>query len=148
FTALKVDNTKPSSSITAPSNGAAVAGVSAIVTGTATDGTGAGINKVEVSTDNGVTWTNASGTTSWTFVWTLPADGTYTLKTRATDLVGLVETPGAGISVKVDNTKPTSVITSPSPGAAIGTSGFTITGTASDGTGAGVQSVEVSINGG
>jgi DMSO/TMAO reductase YedYZ molybdopterin-dependent catalytic subunit len=59
-----------------------------------------GIEKVEVSTDGGETWTPASlkdplsGNTwvLWTAEWNPPATGTYRIEVRATDMTGAVQT--------------------------------------------------------
>ena len=144
-----VDNTKPSSSITSPVNGAMLNAASRTISGTASDNL-SGVAKVEVGVtpDGGsTTWYTASGRTSWSFVWPLPADGPYTLTVKATDNAGNVETPGAGVPVIVDNTPPVTVITSPIDGVALTTTGLTITGTASDNL-TGVKNVEVSTDGG
>lgn len=101
------ETTPPSSTITAPANNASIKGTTYSITGTATDGSGSGVNKVEVSTNGGATYSLATGTTSWSFSWTLPADGSYTIKTRAYDNQVNVETPGVGVTVTVDNTPPT-----------------------------------------
>jgi len=95
-----VDNSAPTSTITAPTEGAALRGASFVITGAATDGPGADISKVEVSV-NGGAWLTATGTTSWSFVWTLPANGLYTIQSRATDAAGNVESPGPGVTVGV-----------------------------------------------
>ncbi|MCF8449072.1 MAG: molybdopterin-dependent oxidoreductase [Taibaiella sp.] len=60
---------------------------------------GSGISKVEVSADNGKTWTAATlnpelGKYSWRrwkYSWTPPATGTYTLWAKATDTKGLTQ---------------------------------------------------------
>ena len=44
-------------------------GTPVTITGTASD-IGGAVTKVEVSTNGGTTWSNATGTTSWTFAWT------------------------------------------------------------------------------
>lgn len=97
------DTSAPSSTITAPINSGTLTGVSCWIKGTAADSGGAGFNKVEVSTDGGTTWRLATGTTSWSYSWTLPADGNYTIQSRATNDAGSVESPGAGITIKVAN---------------------------------------------
>ena len=145
---VTVDKTAPTSAITAPVGGAIIKGTSCSIAGTAADGAGSGVQKVEVSTNGGSTWIAATGTTSWSYTWTLPADGNYAIKSRATDNAGHVETPGAGVSATVDNTAPTSSRTAPSGDMAITVASYTITGTSSDGTGTGVQKVEVSTDGG
>ncbi len=143
-----VDNATPVSSISGPADGVALAGATCSVTGTAGDGTGVGVAAVEVSTDGGVTWNTASGTTAWSYVWTLPADGSYNVVSRAADAVGNVETPAAGVTVLVDNTAPVSAVTGPEHGDALVGAGYVIAGTADDGAGSGVQYVQVSTDGG
>ncbi len=51
----------------------------------------------------------ASGTTLWSHSWNAPGNGTYVIKTRATDNVGNVENPGAGVTVTVAPYQPTAV---------------------------------------
>src|SRR5205823_4930981 len=48
----------------------------------------------------------ASGTTSWSYAFSLPADGSYTVRSRATDNSGKVETPGAGNTFTIDTVAP------------------------------------------
>ena len=96
------DSTPPASVIGSPSAGATVqAGVSVNVTGTATDAGGGRVWGVEVSTDGGSTWHSATGTSSWSYVWTPGTAGSVTLKSRAVDDSGNVETPSAGVGVTV-----------------------------------------------
>jgi hypothetical protein len=147
-TTVTVDNTQPATAITAPAGGAVLKGATVPITGTADDGTGSGVAKVEVSTNNGSTWVAATGTVSWSYNWTLGADGPYTIKARSTDKAGNVQTLSIpSVSVRIDKTKPTSAITSPATGANLGNGASkTITGTASDGaTGSGVDLVEVGV---
>ena len=49
----------------------------------------------------------ASGTASWSYAFSLPADGSYTARSRATDNSGNVETPGAGNMFTIDTVAPT-----------------------------------------
>ncbi len=111
--------TPPSSTITAPASGASLGTVTPYtVSGTATDDLG--VTNVQVSTDGGTTWSGATCTgcpgtsVTWTYSWDLPADGSYTVKSRATDNWSNVETPGAGKTVTVDRTAPTVSIGTPS----------------------------------
>lgn len=145
---VQVDNTPPSSGVTAPLDGAAFNGLSYNITGIADDGPGSGVSQVEVSTDGGATWTVAAGFGAWSYNWTLPADDSYNIKFRATDNAGNVETPGAGVTVTVDNTAPVTVLTAPLDGTDITATQYSISGTSSDGTGSGVILVEVSTDGG
>lgn len=150
---LYVDNTSPSSTVSSPANGAAVKGTTATVSGTAADpvtaGSGSGIQKIEVSTDGGATWLDATGTINWTFSWTLPSDGLYDILARATDKAGNIANSTNTNQIRVDNTAPTGVaITAPSAGLTlpVGTS-YLITGTAAD-SGSGILTVEVSADNG
>jgi len=95
-----VDTLIPESSITSPSNGAIISG-STVLQGTADDGSG--IRQVEVSTDGGDTWHAATGTTNWSYIWQPETTGSYTLKSRATDIYGNVELAGEGVQVTVSD---------------------------------------------
>jgi YD repeat-containing protein len=103
------DNTPPTSGITSPKNGTSIFANTYIIRGTANDGTGSGVQKVEVSTDGGSTWNIATGTTSWNYVWTIPGVGQRNIKSRATDNANNLETPGPGITVTVVNRQPSAV---------------------------------------
>ena len=70
------------------------------ISGTATD-TGGEVGGVEVSVDNGQTWHPASGRATWSYSWTPSAIGSVTIKTRAVDDSGRLETPGNGVTVTV-----------------------------------------------
>jgi len=113
-----IDNTKPTSAITYPSNGEwlskLVEGSPISITGTAVD-SNSGVQKVEISTSDVGGWNLATGTTSWTYSWALPADGTYTISSRATD--SAKPSPNVEstytITVHVDSTNPTVSITLP-----------------------------------
>ena len=94
----------PSTTILEPVNGASIKSGYYLVTGTATDGVGSAVQKVEVSTDGGLTWSPATGTNSWSYSWIVAADGIYSIKSRATGNTGQAETPGAAVIVNVDNT--------------------------------------------
>jgi len=100
-TATFNDAIAPVSKVTQPTNGTTTYANSYIIKGTADDGVGSGVQKVEVSTDGGSTWSSATGTTSWSYVWTILGVGTYNIKSRATDIAGNVEAPGSGVTVTV-----------------------------------------------
>ena len=101
------DTAAPTSSVTSPAAGATVAPNSNLtISGTATDSGGGVVGGVEVSVDGGISWHPATGRGSWTYVWRTPAAGTVTVKTRAVDDSGLLETPGAGVTVTVSGTVP------------------------------------------
>ena len=109
---VTVDNTKPDSEIARPGDGNVLIGEKFAITGTSSDGTGSGIEKVEISTNGGTTWVLATGTTSWNYSWTPQADGTYTIKSRATDSANNIEAPGEGVTITVAIRQPTSVMVS------------------------------------
>ncbi|MBI4744175.1 MAG: hypothetical protein HY776_05090, partial [Actinobacteria bacterium] len=109
-----VEVASPASDITLPLNNSLIEGTTYTITGTASDTGSSNVSQVEVSTDNGVTWNLATNTgtnySTWEYNWALPADGTYTLKSRAKDSVGNIETP-ASINVTVNNTAPITTLT-------------------------------------
>ena len=59
------------------------------------------IGGVEVSTDGGANWYNATGDENWTYTWSPQVAGTYTIKSRAVDDSINLETPSAGRTVVV-----------------------------------------------
>ncbi len=88
------DVTPPVTTITSPANGATIPQSAAFnITGTATD-VGGVVADVEVSVDGGLTWQAATGTTSWSFSWLPTVQGTVTIKSRAVDDIGNLESPG------------------------------------------------------
>jgi hypothetical protein len=104
---LTIDADPPTSTLSLP-NGPYIQGASGssptvIVGGEASDPT-SGVARVEVSV-NGGAFQVATGAAAWAF--SLPRhEGSYTIQTRATDLVGNVETPGDPTIVLVDATAP------------------------------------------
>jgi uncharacterized repeat protein (TIGR01451 family) len=95
------DQYPPTSTITQPTDGEEISGETYTITGTADDGEGTGVQKVEISTDGGESWNPATGNTSWSYVWILPEAGIYNIKSRATDNAENIETPGDGVTVTV-----------------------------------------------
>ena len=149
-----IDVDDPGTTVGSPADGAAINGESHTISGTANDPT-SWPTKVEVSTDGGNAWHTATGSEAWSWDWTLPNDGAYTVKTRATDYVGRVETPGTGIEVVVDNTAPGADFTNLADGdvmTGIRLDRFVIRGTATDllsgaSEVAGLASVQISTDG-
>jgi hypothetical protein len=107
--AFNLETNKPISSISSPTSGASLRHPAVVITGGSADGTGSGVQKVEVSTDGGTSWKPAEGTILWSYSWTAPENGTYVIKSRATDNVGNVENPGVGVTVTVAPYQPTPV---------------------------------------
>ena len=96
------DVAPPTSAITSPANGANIAAESSVtITGTATDTGGGVVGSVEVSLDGGTTWRRATGTANWSYTWRPGILGPTTLRSRAVDDSGNLETPGAGRAVNI-----------------------------------------------
>ena len=144
-----VDKTAPQVAITAPSPGTTLPpGTGFTVAGTASDPGGSGISLVEVTFDSGTTWFTADyAAGNWTYPWTLPINGTYSIQARTTDLAGNVASTPV-ISAIVNNPLPNTTITSPTSGAFLNGIALTITGTAILGHPTlALSRVEVSIDG-
>jgi hypothetical protein len=95
------DTLAPTTTITAPADGASVpANSSVTVTGTAGDSGGV-VGAVEVSTDNGATWHPVAGRGSWSYTWTPTASGTATILARAVDDSGNIQATPTSRSVTV-----------------------------------------------
>jgi hypothetical protein len=75
------------------------------VSGTANDGSGSGIARVEYSTDSGATWQLFSGSTAWTGYINYPEGDGNSLQIRAVDLAGNLST-AYNCAVKVDTIAP------------------------------------------
>ncbi|MFA5911139.1 MAG: Calx-beta domain-containing protein [Vicinamibacterales bacterium] len=96
------DVTAPTSVITAPAAGASVpAGTSITISGTASDAGGGMVGGVQVSVNGGATWSPAIGGTNWTFSWTASGVGAVSIRSRAFDDSGNLETPSAGVGITV-----------------------------------------------
>jgi len=134
---VKTNINDPSSTITSPATAAVISGATFTITGSASDVSGSGLQKVEASTDGGTSWHLAAGGTIWSYTWNLPTNGSYTIKSRATDNAGNVETPGPGVNVTVANITPIVVLSLvPSPSTFVVAGGnATWTATATGGTG-------------
>ena len=118
------DTQAPATTISDPLAGSNLqSGVPITISGTANDPAGetAGgqVGGVEVSTDGGTTWHRANGRENWTYSWTPGAAGPATIRARAADDSGNLETPGAQVAVNVgpDTTPPTINSRSPASGA-------------------------------
>ena len=102
------DTTPPTSTITSPSPGATFSdGAQVTISGTATDAGGGVVAGVEISTNGGSTWhpvttmSAANTSVTWSYSWIAHGSPTTTIKTRAVDDSGNLETPGPGITVQV-----------------------------------------------
>jgi predicted CXXCH cytochrome family protein len=110
---FRVDTVSPTSAIGDPIEGQRMRGASYTIKGTSSD-VDSQVAQVEVSTDGGTTWAPAVDTgvgfSTFEYTWTLPADGSYILKSRANDSAGNLETPSAGVTITVDNTPPVTTL--------------------------------------
>jgi hypothetical protein len=121
------DLTAPNASITSPASGATFSsGANITFSGSATDIGGGVIAAVEISTNGGSTWSQATfnaaaSTVSWTYSWTASSDGTYNVKVRGVDDSGNIGNAGSGITITIgaggDVTPPTVSAVSPLSGA-------------------------------
>ena len=103
------DTTAPTSTINAPAQGATFSdGTAVTISGTATDSGGGVVAGVEVSTDGGTTWhpvttmSSANTSVTWTYSWVAHGSPSATIKSRAVDDSGNLETPAAGTTVNVN----------------------------------------------
>ena len=99
------DTTPPTTTISSVSPNNVVEGGSVTVSGTAND-TGGVIGGVQVSTDGGKTWHPANSpvgaaSENWTYTFSAPAPGTYTVQSRAVDDSANLGSPSSGVSYTV-----------------------------------------------
>src|SRR6185295_13774716 len=59
------------------------------------------VASTEVSVDNGASWHVASGTTTWSYEWSPGALGSVSIRSRAVDDSGNLESAGPGVTVSV-----------------------------------------------
>ncbi|UCH81951.1 MAG: Ig-like domain-containing protein, partial [Nitrospiraceae bacterium] len=137
YTTANSDLIQPVSAVNTPSDGSVFNSTTSdpyIISGTASDNLA--VSGIEVSTNGGANWFPAAcagcpGTNvTWTYSWALPADGTYTIMSRATDASSNIETPVPGNQVIIDRTAPVHLWTAPpansfyADGASINVSAF------------------------
>jgi len=134
------DGKAPVSTITAPTAGGGIqAGQPYTIKGGSSDTGGSSVKIVEVSLD-GTDWMTATAVTStatgfdWEYVWSAPVVGSYTIKSRATDNVGNIEVPGAGVTATVAVTLPSFTVE---------TGGTPSTGTTPPSTGASTTNAQI-----
>lgn len=106
------DSQPPVSSIDSLVNGSVVvvqSNSTLLISGSANDLGGGVVAGVEVSIDGGATWHPADGRENWSYTWTPPGNGTYTILVTAVDDSGNLETPGLGIDFTVEIACPCSI---------------------------------------
>ena len=107
----RVDSQPPTVQIDLPA--AALAPGTQIVQGTASDGDGGGVARVEVQV-NGGGWVTAEGTTAWQASIDVPASGSFPLAARAIDVHGHTSDP-VTLQVLVDSEPPSVSLDLPDP---------------------------------
>ncbi len=139
------DLTSPTVTLSSPLGGQIISSTALLISGMASDNVG--VSQVEVSTDGGVSWSLATGTTAWSFDWAVPfEDGvSHTLLARATDTDSNTMTT-APINVTVDRVGPQLTIDDPALGQIIRSHEYTVTGQATDNSG--LASLAVSVDNG
>jgi hypothetical protein len=139
------DTVPPVSQINSPTSGSTVrVGTNVVITGAAVDSGGGVIGGVEISLDGGNTWHPAVGREGWTYSWTPSVSGNYTLRSRATDDSGNLETPSAGVAVAANTSAQT--LTSMTLNATSVSGGNTVQGTVMLGQAAASGGVTVSLS--
>jgi hypothetical protein len=146
---LIVENTPPTSTVVAPSNGSWVSGNLFLGANAPTN---VGVTKVEFHLTGGalnkaLIATATSTTYGWLAGWssTTVPDGTYTLQAEAYDGAGL-QALSAGVTVVVENTPPTTSVMTPSSGASVSGSQVPLDAAAS--LNVGVNQVQFHLTGG
>ncbi|WP_240197714.1 DUF4082 domain-containing protein [Nonomuraea lactucae] len=93
------DTTPPVAAITSPAAGENVGTGTFVARGTATDAGGGVVAAVEVSTDGGAHWRQATGRGTWQFTWTIEGSGAKTLMVRAVDDSGNLQATPTSVTV-------------------------------------------------
>ncbi|MEV8633545.1 DUF4082 domain-containing protein [Streptosporangium sp. NPDC051023] len=105
------DTQPPTSVITSPSDGASVeSGQTLTIQGTADDTGGGVVAGVEISLDGGTQWHPATGRTNWSYDWAPPSTpGNMTIKVRAIDDIGNIQSTPTSVTVNVVRHCPCSI---------------------------------------
>ena len=120
--AIVGDTIRPTVSIASPSGGSTIfgpsSGVTANISGTASDSGGSGLKSVAVRIDgSGVyqpaTLTPQGSSFTWTHTRTLATGGSHTITARATDNQGNLSWSTITVNTALDNTSPAIAISSP-----------------------------------
>jgi hypothetical protein len=112
---VKVDNTAPAGSLTAPSSGANVSGAAVSLSSNSADaGSGVSSASFQRSLAGAGAWIAISTdvTSPYAISWdtTAVADGLYDLRVVTSDNVGIATNSAAVTNVRVDNTAPTTAV--------------------------------------
>ncbi|HET9665188.1 MAG TPA: Ig-like domain-containing protein, partial [Desertimonas sp.] len=132
---VRVDNTLPTGSVTAPAAGANLRDTVALTSNSADAGSGVATAQFQRSPIGAGTWTNQAASWDTNGV----GDGQYDLRVVTTDNAGNTFT-SATVTVRVDNTLPSGSITAPANGAEIGVPPVSLTSNSAD-AGSGLDTV-------
>ncbi len=110
---INVDTTPPVTVITSPAPGDTLQ-ESIIISGTADDGDGIGVDGVFISTDNGRNWQNATilnrqedtSVVNWQYEWQVIKSGVRVIKSKSIDALGNASEADSGIVVQLRNFQP------------------------------------------
>ena len=144
---IRVDNTLPTGSITAPANGAEIGVPPVALTSDSADGGGSGVATVvfERSPAGAGSWTATAASWNTASGPDAVADGSYDLRVKTTDNAGNVFTSPV-ITALVDHTAPTTTA-SLAPGSP-SNAPVTVSFSANDGAGSGVSVISYRVDGG
>ena len=146
ITNVRVDNTNPTGSLTAPASAAIVRGNAVTVSSNSLDG-GSGVASAQFqrSAAGAGVWTTISTDNSspYSVAWdtTAVADGLYDLRVITTDNAGNTFTSALVTNVRIDNTNPTGSITAPAASANVRGAAVTVSSDSADG-GSGVANAQ------
>ncbi len=135
---VRVDNTNPTGSVTAPASSANVRGAAVSVSSNSADG-GSGVANATLqrSPAGAGTWTTISTDTvaPYAATWdtTAVADGLYDLRAVTTDNAGNTFTSALVTNVRVDNTNPTGSVTAPASSAVVSGAAVAVSSGSADG---------------
>jgi hypothetical protein len=87
--------------ITSPTNGQEITTCTFTITGTAPADYWSGLDRIELSFDNGATWQAATGTTNWSYEWNVSGSGPQTIQVRSVDMAGNTQLTPTQVTVNV-----------------------------------------------
>jgi hypothetical protein len=102
--AMSGDLLAPTSTVVSPAGGSSVeSGARITISGTAIENGGGRLAGVEVSVDDGATWHTAGLLSSgvWNYEWTPGSPGSATIRSRALDDSGNIESAAGGVTVSI-----------------------------------------------
>jgi hypothetical protein len=148
---VRVDNTAPNGSVTAPAINGFLRGAISMTTDSADGGSGVTSVQFQRSPAGTNTWTNqgsADTAAPYAVTWTTTTsttDGLYDLRAITTDKSGNTFTAPVVTNLRVDNTAPTGAVTAPAASANVRGSAVSVTSSSAD-AGSGVATAQFQIS--